>query len=182
MVGEAADVDKALVQVQALFPDVVLLDIKMPGVDGLEAIHLLKERQPDVRILMLTLYEEHIAQAIEAGADGYLLKDSKREDLVGAVRAVKQGQSPLSPGLGPKLFAEFATLSKESAEGRSPFLSERQMTVLRLIAAGATTKEVAGQLFLSAASIKREVTHTLTKLSARNRSEAISEAYKRNLI
>ncbi len=182
VVGEAADVVEALAQVQALSPDVVLLDVKMPDVDGIEAIQMLKERQPELRILMLTLYEEHLAQAIEAGADGYLLKDSKREELVGAVRAVNQGQSPMSPGLGPKLFTEFASLAKESAEGRAPFLTERQMSVLVSIAAGATTKEIAGQLFLSDASVKREISAIFARLGARNRSEAISEAYKRNLI
>ncbi|MFQ5826095.1 MAG: response regulator [Dehalococcoidia bacterium] len=182
VVGEAANVQEALAQVESLSPDVVLLDIKMPGIDGVEAIRLLKERQTKLRIIMLTLYEEHLAQAIEAGADGYLLKDTKGVELAQAVRAVQQGHSPLGPGLSQRLFAEFATLAKESTERRSHLFSDRELSILRLIAAGATTKEAASQLFLSDASVKRAIRHVFTKLGARNRSEAISEAYKRNLI
>jgi len=179
VVGEAGDAKEALTQVEALFPEIVLMDIKMPGVDGIELTRQLKEKQPSCNIIMLTLYDEYLAEAIEAGAVGYLLKDIKREELVRAIRAVHQGRSPISLSLSRDQLTELATPveSKQRA-----YLSERELAVLRMIADGVTTKEIANQLFLSQASIKRSVRLTLEKLGVRNRSEAVSEAYKRRLI
>ena len=179
VVGEANDAKEALTQLELFFPEVILMDIKMPGVGGIELTRQLKEKQPSCNIIMLTLYDEYLTEAIEAGAVGYLLKDVKREELVRAIRAVHQGRSPINLSLSRDQLAEFATPveSKQRA-----YLSERELAVLRMIADGVTTKEIANQLFLSQASIKRSVRLTLEKLGVRNRSEAVSEAYKRRLI
>lgn len=178
VIGEAANMEEALQQAELHSPDVVLMDIKMPGVDGIEAVRRLKEKRPDCHIIMLTLYEEYVTEAIEAGATGYLLKDIKREELVQAIRAVQQGRAPLSP-LSRELLTEFSNLMKGAERSH---LSERELEVLRLIASGATTKEIGSQLFLSEATVKRDVQHIFEKLDVRNRSEAIAEAYKRKLI
>ena len=179
VVGEASDVEEALTQAELLSPDIVLMDIKMPGKDGIEATRLLKEKQPACEIIMLTLYEEYLVQAIEAGAVGYLLKDVKREELVRAIRAAHQGRSPINLSLSRGLFTEFATSIKG---GEQSYLSERELVILRLIANGTTTKEICDQLYLSEATVKREVRHILEKFGVRNRSEAVAEAYKRKLV
>ena len=128
---------------------------------------------------MLTLYDEYLPQAIEAGGVGYLLKDIKREELVRAIRTVHQGRSPLSLSLSRDRLAELTA----SAEGKQRAgLSERELAVLHLIADGVATEEIASQLFLSQSSVKRSVSLIFEKLGVRNRSEAVSEAYKRRLI
>lgn len=178
VVGEASSVDEALQQAELHNPDIVLMDIKMPGVDGIEAVRRLKDQQPSCRVIMLTLYEEYIAEAIEAGAAGYLLKDVKRNELIQAIRAVQDGKAPLSP-LSRELLTEFSNLIKGAERTQ---LSQREMEILRLIAGGSTTKEISSQLFLSEATVKRDVQRVFEKLDVRNRSEAIAEAYKRKLI
>jgi len=179
VVGEAADAKEALTQVELLSPEVILMDIKMPGMDGIELTRQLKEKQPSCNVIMLTLYDEYLAEAIEAGAAGYLLKDIKREELIRAIRAVHHGRSPLNLSLSRDQLAELVA----SAESKHrAHLSERELAILRLIADGATTEEIANQLFLSQASIKRSVRLIFEKLGVRNRSEAVSEAYKRRLI
>ncbi len=179
VVSEAADAKEALAQVESLSPEVILMDIKMPGMDGIELTRQLKQKQPLCNILMLTLYDEYLTQAIEAGAVGYLLKDIKREELLRAIRAVHQGRSPLNLSLSPDRLAELVAPSENKQRA---YLSERELAILRLIAGGVTTKEIADQLFLSQASVKRSVRVIFEKLSVRNRSEAVSEAYKRSLI
>ncbi|MBA7654598.1 Transcriptional regulatory protein DegU [subsurface metagenome] len=179
VVGEAGNAKEALTQVESLSPEVILMDIKMPGIDGIELTRQLKEKQPSCNVIMLTLYDEYLTEAIEAGAVGYLLKDVKREELVRAIRAVHQGRSPLNLSLSRDQLAE---LTAPAESKQRAYLSERELTILRMIADGVTTKEIANQLFLSQASIKRSVRLTLEKLGVRNRSEAVSEAYKRRLI
>jgi len=179
VVGAASDAKEALTQVESLSPEIILMDIKMPGVDGIELTRQLKEKQPSCNIIMLTLYDEYLAEAIEAGAVGYLLKDVKREELVRAIRAVHQGRSPLNLSLSRDQLAEFATPAESKQQA---YLSERELAVLRMIADGITTKEIANQLFLSQASVKRSVRLIFEKLGAHNRSEAVSAAYKRRLI
>lgn len=178
VVGEASNVEDALTQLELSSPDTVLMDIKMPGINGIDAIRLLKGKQQDCNIIMLTLYEEYITDAIEAGADGYLLKDVTQDEIVRAIQAVQDGRAPISP-LPRESFTEFANMI--GATQRS-YLSERELTVLQLIATGATTNEISTKLFLSDTTVKREVQHIFNKLGVRNRSEAVAEAYKRKLI
>ncbi len=179
VVGEAADGTEVLTQAESLSPEVILMDIKIPGVDGIELTRQLKEKEPSCNVIMLTLYDEYLTQAIEAGATGYLLKDIKREELVRAIRAVHQGRSPLNLSLSQEQLAEFVTPVESQQQA---YLSERELATLRLIADGKTTKGIATQLFLSEASVKRSVRLILDKLGVHNRSEAVSEAYKRSLI
>ncbi len=179
VVGETGDANEALTLAELLSPEVILMDIKMPGMDGIELTRQLKEKQPSCNVLMLTLYDEYLAQAIEAGAVGYLLKDIKREELIRAIRAVHEGRSPLDLSLSRDRLAELAAPAESK---QRLYLSKRELTILRLIADGVTTSEIANQLFLSQASIKRSVGLIFEKLGARNRSEAVSEAYKRKLI
>ena len=179
VVGEVANAKDALTQTELLSPEVILMDIKMPGMDGVELTRQLKETQPSCNILMLTLYDEYLPQAIEAGAAGYLLKDIKREELIRAIRAVHEGRAPLALSLSRDRLAELAAHPESK---QRLYLSERELTILRLIAEGVTTKEIANQIFLSEASVKRSVHLIFDKLGVRNRSEAVSEAYKRRLI
>lgn len=179
VVGEAGDAEETFTRVEALSPEIILMDIKMPGVDGIELTRRLKEKQPDCNIIMLTLYDEYLTEAIEAGAIGYLLKDVKREELVKAIRSVHQGRSSLNLSLSRDQLAGFVA-SPESKQ--QAHLSERELIILRMIAEGVITREIANQLFLSQASVKRGVHVIFEKLGVRNRSEAVSEAYKRRLI
>lgn len=179
VVGEAADATEVLTQAKSLSPEVILMDIKMPGVDGIELTRQLKEKEPSCNVIMLTLYDEYLTQAIEAGAVGYLLKDIKREELIRAIRAVHQGRSPLNLSLSQEQLAELVTPVESPQQA---FLSERELAILHLIADGITTKGIATQLFLSEASVKRSVRLILDKLDVHNRSEAVSVAYKRRLI
>jgi DNA-binding NarL/FixJ family response regulator len=179
VVGEAADAKEVLTQMELSSPEVVLMDIKMPGVDGIELTRQLKQEHPTCNIIMLTLYDEYLTQAIEAGAVGYLLKDIKREELVRAIRAVRQGRSPLALSLSRDRLADLVITGENK---QRMYLSERELAILHLIADGVTTEEIARQLFLSQASVKRSVRIIFEKLGVRNRSEAVSEAYKRRLI
>jgi DNA-binding NarL/FixJ family response regulator len=179
VVGEANDAKEALTQAELFSPEVILMDIKMPGVGGIELTRQLKEKLPSCNIIMLTLYDEYLAEAIEAGAVGYLLKDVKREELVRAIRAVHQGRSPLNLSLSRDQLTEFAAPSESKQRA---YLSERELAILRMIADGVTTEEIANQLFLSQATVKRSVRLIFEKLGVHNRSEAVSEAYKRRLI
>lgn len=177
VVGEAADSKEAIDMVGALTPEVVLMDIKMPGVDGIELTRRVKETQPTCNVIMLTLYDEYLTQAIEAGADGYLLKDIKREELVKAIRVVHEGRSPLALSTSRDRLASLVTPIEEQRQR----LSRRELDILRLIADGVTNKEIAEQLFLSEATVKRSVRLIFEKIGVRNRSEAVAEAYKRRL-
>ena len=178
VVGEAADAKEALTQVESLSPEVILMDIKMPGTDGIELTRQLKEKYPSCSVIMLTLYDEYLTQAIKAGAKGYLLKDIHRDELLRAIRAVHEGHSPLNLSISQDRLAELAA----PGESQQLHLSERELTVLRLIAGGVTTPDIARQLFLSEASVKRSVRLILGTLGVHNRSEAVSEAYKKGLI
>jgi len=179
VVGEAAEAKEVLTQVELLSPEVILMDIKMPEVDGIELTRQITQKHPSSKIIMLTLYDEYLTQAIEAGAVGYVLKDIKREELTRAIRAVHQGRSPLNLSLSQDQLAELgATVENQQRTD----LSERELAILRLIADGVTTKKIANQLFLSEASVKRSVHLIFEKLGVHNRSEAVSEAYKRRLI
>lgn len=178
VVGEAADSKDALAKAESLAPDIVLMDIKMPGVNGLELTRQVKQKCPACNVIMLTLYDEYLTQAIEAGAVGYLNKDIKREELARAIRAVREGRSPLGLSVSRENLTGLAT----PVDTKKNLLSERELTILKMVAGGVKTRELAEKVFLSQASVKRSISVIFEKLGVSNRSEAVSEAYKRKLI
>lgn len=178
--GEATSGEEAIDCVRHLSPDIILMDIKMPGMGGVEAIRQIQAIQPSAKVIVLTLYQnEYLAQAAEAGAAGYLLKDTTREELIQAIQRAFSGQTPLAPSVAQTLLREYVSLTKLR---REHILSQRQIEILRLIAAGLTNKEISARLFLSEATVKREVKTIFSKLNAADRAQAVSEAYKRKLI
>jgi len=180
VVGEAASGEEALAKVEQLSPDVILMDVKMPGMGGIDAIRELKAKQSPASVIVLTVYEDkYLAQAAEAGAVGYLLKDVGREELIKAIKAAHQGQSPFAPSITRTLFSQYAALTKASHDS---VLTRRQIEILRLIASGSTNKEIASRLFISSATVKRETNAIFAALNVNDRAEAVSAGYKMGLL
>jgi DNA-binding NarL/FixJ family response regulator len=177
VVGEASNGSEAVSRVAELGPDVVLMDLRMPELGGVEAIVQLRRRTPDVRVLVLTTYDSDsdVFAAIEAGATGYLLKDAPREELIRAVQAAHRGESVLSPTVAGRLMGKVRRPAHDA-------LSQRELDVLRLIAGGAANREAAAQLFVSEATIKTHLLHIYEKLGVRDRAAAVGEAYRRGLL
>jgi len=177
VVGEAHDGAEAVARATALRPDVVLMDLRMPGVDGVEAIRRLHREAPAVRVLVLTTFDtdSDVLPAIEAGATGYLLKDAPVEDLLRAVRAAAKGEAVLAPTVAGRLMGKVR-------EPAPSVLSQRELQVLKLIADGATNREAAAKLFISEASIKTHLLHIYEKLGVRDRAAAVVEAFRRGLV
>jgi DNA-binding NarL/FixJ family response regulator len=180
VVGEARNGEEAMAQAVSLIPDVVIMDLNIPETDGIVITRVLKQRLPQLNILMLTLYtEDCVKQAIEAGASGYLLKDSDGEQITRAVHQVYRGLCPIDPSLTRNLVAEFSRLSQAS---RSSLLTKRQEEMLRLVSEGVGSREIGSRLFISLATVKREMRHIFDKLGANDRPHAVAEAIKRELI
>lgn len=183
VVGEAADGLEAVESASRLKPDVVLMDLQMPRMDGVEAIRRIRAEQPGVQVIILTTYDtdELVFQGIQAGARGFLLKDAPREDLVRAIGAVYRGESLLQPSVAAKLIDRVTRLgdSPPAPEGR---LSEREMDVLRLLTKGQPNKEIARQLFISESTVKTHIASIFQKLEVRDRTEAVTEALRRGIL
>ncbi|MDP9795493.1 DNA-binding NarL/FixJ family response regulator [Catenuloplanes nepalensis] len=174
VLGEASDGAEAIRLTRELHPDVVLMDLRMPGTDGLTAT---RELAAETRVLVLTTYDtdHHVLPAIEAGAVGYLLKDASREDLTRAVRAAARGESVLAPSVTALL------MNRVRKPPPSP-LSPREIEVLTLVAAGATNREIATKLFLTEATVKSHTLNIYTKLHVNDRAAAVTEAFHRGLL
>ncbi|MFZ0216005.1 MAG: response regulator transcription factor [Candidatus Dormiibacterota bacterium] len=186
--GEAADGEQALAVVRKVLPDVVLMDIRMPVVDGLEATRRI---QADlalgaVKVLVLTTFEvdEYVFEALRSGASGFIVKDIEPTDLLQAVRVVAGGDALLSPGVTRRLIAEFATRPAHGSTNpaRLASLTEREREVLTLVAAGGTNDEIAASLFLSPSTVKTHVSRTMSKLDARDRAQLVIVAYETGLV
>jgi len=177
VVGEAGNGVEALAEATRLRPDVVLMDLRMPEMGGVEATRRLRETTPAAQVLVLTTYDtdDDVLPAIEAGATGYLLKDAPREELVRAVRAASRGESVLSPSVAGRVLARVRRPAQDS-------LSQRELEVLRLIANGVPTREAAATLFVSEATVKTHLLHIYDKLGVRDRAAAVGEAYRRRLL
>lgn len=175
--GEAADGGEAVALAQSLQPDVILMDLHMPNVDGVSAIRQLAEQGSEARVLVLTTYDQdsYVLPAIEAGATGYLLKDAPGEELLRAVRAVAQGETILSPSVAGRLVDQVRNPQQDA-------LSQRELEILALVAAGTTNREIARELFISEATVKTHLLHIYEKLEVPDRAAAVAEAFKRGLL
>jgi DNA-binding NarL/FixJ family response regulator len=182
VVGEAANGDEALRRAAELRPDVVLMDLRMPVLDGIAATRRMRVERPEVQVIALTTFddEEEVFAALRAGAVGYLLKDVSSARLVEAILAAARGESVLQPSVAAKVVARFARLPADDPAPRpQPLvvpLSERELEVLRRLAEGRTNREIAGDLYLAEGTIKNHVTNVLAKLGARDRTQAALRA------
>jgi DNA-binding NarL/FixJ family response regulator len=187
VVGEAGDGFEALQRSGELRPEVVLMDLHMPVLDGIAATRRLRVEQPEVRVLALTTFDddEDVFEALRAGAVGYLLKDVSSDRLVEGVLAASRGESVLQPSVAAKVVARLAQLDATPRSRPQPLvvpLSDREFGVLRLLADGRTNREIAGELFLAEGTVKNHVTNVLAKLGARDRTQAALRARALDLL
>ena len=187
VVGEAADGDAAVGLAQSLVPDVVLMDIRMPGCDGLAATQRIASdgRLGHVRVMILTTFalDEYLFDALRAGASGFLLKDTEPADLVAAVRVVASGDSLISPAMTRRLIAEFAARAKEPRPAAElDVLTDREREVMALVAGGLSNDEIGQRLYMSPATARTHVSRAMTKLGARDRTQLVVAAYESGLV
>jgi DNA-binding NarL/FixJ family response regulator len=190
LVGQASDGAEAVTRAGEALPDIVLMDIRMPKVSGIEAARAMKEAAPSAKIVMLTISdeEEDLFEAIRSGASGYLLKDIPLDEVADAVRAVYGGQSLINPSMAGKLLTEFATLNRRDQETErpqqvpAPKLTDREMEVLKLVARGMNNRDIAKELFISENTVKNHVRNILEKLQIHSRMEAVMIAVREKLI
>ena len=177
VVGDAADGEEAVRLILERRPDVVLLDLRLPKLDGVEVMRQVRAQAPQVRFLVLTTYDtdEYIGPALAAGAQGYLLKDALPDELANGIRAVMRGAAALEPEVAARLL-------ERMAEGERDELSERELEVLRLLVAGASNKAIAAQLNLSENTIKTHISRIFAKLGVQSRAEAVAVALQRGLV
>jgi len=182
VVGEAEDGRDAINKATELQPDIILMDLRMPEVDGVEAMRQIKVKNPDMKFIVLTTYDndEYIFEGIEAGARAYLLKDAPREELFTAIRAVYRGESLIQPAVAGKVLDRFAELSRRVKAPEA--LSEREIEVLKLMAKGAANKLIAANLGIGESTVKTHIQSIFQKLQVNDRTEAVTEAIKKGLI
>lgn len=182
VVGEAKDGVEAVNKANELGPDVVLMDLRMPELDGVEAINQIKSAKPETGFIILTTYsdDEYIFRGIEAGARAYLLKDAPRDELFKAVRTVHRGESLIQPVVASKVLDRLAELSRRAPSGEE--LSQRELEVLRLIANGAANKEIGAELSIAQSTVKTHISSIFQKLGVNDRTGAVTEALKKGVI
>ncbi|WP_433237025.1 response regulator [Streptosporangium sp. CA-135522] len=181
MIGTAADGRDAVEQAVVLAPDVVLMDVRMPEMDGVEAVTVLRDHAPGVRVVMLTTFddEEYVVQALRAGATGYLLKDLPARELAAAVRLAHAGVAQLDPAAAARLAS---ALADRPGARLDTSLTAREIDVLRLIARGSTNREIAGHLYLSEGTVKNHISRILNRLGLRDRTQAAVYARDHGLL
>ena len=185
VVGEASDGEEAVAVARRLRPDVVLMDVRMPGLDGIEATRRILESRPtECRVVMLTTFDldEYVYTALRAGACGFLLKDVRPDQLIAAVRLVGTGDALLAPSITRRLVERYAARRTTSSSADIASLTEREADVLRLIARGMANQEIADKLFVGEATVKTHVAHILDKLHVENRVQAVVVAYESGLV
>ena len=187
VVAEAGDGAEAVKRVEELAPDVILMDVRMPNTNGIEATRTIREAFPATRIIMLTVSddEDDLFDAVKAGANGYLLKEVSIEEVADAVRAVVQGQSLISPSMAAKLISEFGTLARRASEVEAPpnpSLSPRELEVLKRVARGMSNEDIADELGMTPPAVRNHVANILVKLQLRSRIEAALMAMEPRLL
>ena len=181
VVGEAASGEEAVRAVEEHKPDIVFMDVRMPGMNGIEATRLIRERHPETRVILFTIDESRasLSEAIQAGVSGYLLKDAGVEELINAAHAAMQGKAVIHPSLTQAFIEEVQLVDRPS--GAAP-LSPREIEILQKIAYGATTKEVADQLGISFHTVKTHLERIFEKLGANDRAQAVAIAIRQGLV
>ena len=181
--GEVASGDEAIAQTASLQPDVILMDLKMPGINGIEATRRILHTSPHIGVLVLTMFEadESVFAAMRAGARGYLLKDAGQEELVRAIKAVSRGEAIFSPAIAQRLIHYFAALRPMAADLAFPELTDREREVLQLIAQGHSNAEIAGRLLLRLKTVQNHVSNIFSKLQVADRAQAIVRAREAGL-
>jgi DNA-binding NarL/FixJ family response regulator len=184
VVGDAADGQEAVDLVDRLRPDVVLMDIRMPVLDGIEATRRITRGHPDTAVLVLTTYDldEYVFAALDAGAGGFLLKDCPPDELISAIRVVARGDALIAPSVTRRLIAEFAGRAARTQLRELPPISEREREVLVGVARGRSNGELAAQLFIGEATVKSHVSSLLAKLDCRDRVQLVVAAYEAGLV
>ena len=180
VVGEASNGREATELARTVNPDVILMDLRMPEMSGVEAMRAIGAESPDIKIIVLTTFDtdEYIFDAVEAGAKGYLLKDTSREELFNAVRAVCRGESQIEPGVAARLISRFQELSRQGPDT----LSDREVEVLQLIARGSANRQIAEELLISESTVKTHVANIFSKMNVRHRTQAVTEGLQRGII
>jgi two-component system, NarL family, response regulator DegU len=183
VVGEARDGDEAVRLAEELEPDVILMDVTMPEMDGVEATRQIKQNQPAVRIVMLTMHadQEVLASAIRAGASGYLVKDCSTDEIASAVRMAASGETALSPQLAASMLDEVRRMDQPATE-EERVITRREEEVLQLIADGCSTPEVAEKLYISQKTVKNHLASIYQKLDARDRTQAVLQAVRMGIV
>ncbi|RME47391.1 MAG: DNA-binding response regulator [Chloroflexi bacterium] len=188
VVGEAGDGLEALHKARQLQPDIILMDIRMPGVNGLEATRLIKTEMPEIKVVMLTVSDEDqdLFEAIKSGAEGYLLKSLDGAQFLELLQGVDRGEAPISPGMAAKILNEFAQRVRNEQEPEATadrdILTDREKEVLHLVVRGLSNREIAGALTISENTVKFHLKNILAKLHARNRTEAVAYALRTGLV
>lgn len=182
VVGEASNGLEAVEKARELSPDVVLMDLRMPEMDGVEAISTIKAEKPDIKFIILTTYsdDEYIFKGIAAGARAYLLKDAPRDELFKAIRMVSRGESLIQPVVASRVLDKLAELSRKTPAGDT--LSDREIEVLRLMAGGQSNKDIADHLSITQSTVKTHITSIFQKLNVTTRTEAVTNALKKGII
>jgi two-component system NarL family response regulator len=187
VVAEAENGEEAVARAKEVSPDVILMDVRMPRINGIDAARQIRQFSPGTRILMLTVSddEEDLYESIKAGANGYLLKEISVEEVAEAVRAVVQGKSLISPTMASKLLSEFNVLARKAEERQqypAPALTTRELEVLKLVARGMSNREIADRLYISENTVKNHVRNILEKLHLHSRMEAVLYAVRERLL
>jgi DNA-binding NarL/FixJ family response regulator len=177
VVGEAGTGEEAIERAQSLRPDVVLMDVRLPDIDGVEATRRIRAVLPDIGVLMLTMYDDDatVFAAMRAGAQGYLLKDAEPEDVAGAIRAVTSGQAIFGPGVAQRMLT-YLSSTQPAVDYPFPQLTERERLILQRLAAGRRTAEIAAELFLARKTVSNQLTSVFAKLGVADRAEAVLKA------